>query len=107
MHRFPEDKHIEMDGEVEDEGKQKAEGTAQERPRERHSNRIPVVEAKFVGGRTKEEKAVAQKGRAAVTGKAGRKSTRSPASKIFPIVSAPHVPGKGWSSGDIKGFGML
>ena len=53
VQRFPEDKHIEMDGEVEDEGKQKAEGKAQERPRERHSNRIPVVEAAFVGGRTK------------------------------------------------------
>ena len=71
-----------------------------ERPRERHTNRIPVVEAAFVGGRTKEEKAVVQKGRAALTGKAGRKRTRSPASKVC-LFSAPYVPGKGWSSGDI------
>ena len=74
-----------------------------ERPRERHSNRIPVVEAAFVGGRTKEEKAVVQKARAALTVKAERKSTRSPASKVC-LFSAPHVHGKGWCSDNIKGF---
>ena len=75
-----------------------------ERPTERHTNRIPVVEAASLG-RTKEEeaKAVARKAKAVFRVKVVRKLTRSSTSKICPC-GAPNVPGKGFISGGLRGL---
>ena len=124
MHRIPEEKHMEMDGDVEEEekdggripelakdrkgeakaGKNPEEEEDVERPRERHTNRIPVVEAASLS-RTKEEeaKAVARKAKAALTVEVVRKITRSAASKICRF-GAPYVHLKGMSSGIIRGL---
>ena len=76
---------MELDGEVEEE--------------EKHGDRIPELAKDRKG----EAKAVARKAEAALTVKVVRKLTRSSTSKICPC-GAPHVPGKGLSSGGMRGF---